>query len=102
MEEITNNEQLIWNSILLFQAPRLSPQLEFMNSLIQIGKNLSSIPNKDDKPPKLIAELNLLNLNLPARVWIPVHGHIPHVVLRIPPQDATVLNSKDKVDILKF
>ncbi|XP_021961803.1 phosphatidylinositol 4-kinase beta isoform X2 [Folsomia candida] len=83
-------------------APRLSPQLEFMNSLIQIGKNLSSIPNKDDKPPKLIAELNLLNLNLPARVWIPVHGHIPHVVLRIPPQDATVLNSKDKTPYMIY
>lgn len=81
----------------LLQAARLAPQLEFMKSLILIGKDLSTMPNKDDKTPKLIAELNLLNLNLPARVWIPVHGHIPHVVLRIPPQDATVLNSKDKV-----
>ena len=67
-----------------------------MNSLIQIGKNLSTIPTKGDKTPKLIAELNLVNLNLPARVWLPVHGS-SHIVLRIPPQDATVLNSKDKV-----
>ncbi len=78
-------------------ATRLLPQLEFVKSLIQIGKNLSAIATKDDKTPKLIAELNLVNLNLPARVWLPVHNHISHLVLRIPPQDATVLNSKDKV-----
>ena len=58
---------------------------------------MSSLTTKDDKTPKLIAELNLVNLNLPARVWLPVHSNITHIVLRIPPQDATVLNSKDKV-----
>lgn len=68
-----------------------------MKALIQIGKNLSSVSMKNDKTPKLIAELNLVNLNLPARVWLPVHSHKQHIVLRIPPQDATVLNSKDKV-----
>lgn len=68
-----------------------------MKALIQVGKNLSTVLSKDDKTPKLIAELNLVNLNLPARVWLPVYGHIPHIILRIPPQDATVLNSKDKV-----
>lgn len=73
------------------------PQLEFMKALIQIGQNMSSLTTKEDKTPKLIAELNLVNLNLPARVWLPVHKNINHVVLRVPPQDATVLNSKDKV-----
>lgn len=83
-------------------AARLSPQLELINSLIQIGKNLSAVLNKDDKTPKLIAELNLVNLNLPARVWLPVYAHKPHVILRIPPQDATVLNSKDKVNCINI
>ncbi|CAL8144049.1 unnamed protein product [Orchesella dallaii] len=83
-------------------AERLSPQLELMKSLIQIGKNLSSLLNKDDKTPKLIAELNLVNLNLPARVWLPVYGHTPHIILRIPPQDATVLNSKDKTPYMIY
>ncbi|ODM94358.1 Phosphatidylinositol 4-kinase beta [Orchesella cincta] len=83
-------------------AARLSPQLELMNSLIQIGKNLSSVVNKDDKTPKLIAELNLVNLNLPARVWLPVYDHAPHIILRIPPQDATVLNSKDKTPYMIY
>jgi len=42
-------------------------------------------------------ELNMLNLNLPARVWLPLYSNIPHYVVRIPPQEAAVLNSKDKV-----
>ena len=39
----------------------------------------------------------MLNLNLPARVWLPLHSdEFPHLVVRIPPQAASVLNSKDK------
>lgn len=90
-------KSMIPNDGIGLKAPRLSSQLEFVNALIQIGKNLSSISTKEDKTPKLIAELNIINLNLPARVSIPVHNHLKHIVLRIPPQDATVLNSKDKV-----
>lgn len=44
-----------------------------------------------------MAELNTLNLNLPARVWLPLHSTIPHHIVRVPPQYAAVLNSKDKV-----
>lgn len=45
---------------------------------------------------RLIHELGLLNLNLPARVWLPVH-HSNHMVVRIPATSAVVLNSKEKV-----
>ena len=45
---------------------------------------------------RLIAELAMLNLNLPARVWLPVHQS-NHMVVRIPPTNAVVLNSKEKV-----
>ena len=46
---------------------------------------------------RLIAELSLMNLNLPARVWLPIHNSINHHVVRIPHTQAVVLNSKEKV-----
>ena len=46
----------------------------------------------------LYAELSLLNLNLPARVFLPVFPiSFKHHVVRIPHTVAAVLNSKDKV-----
>ena len=49
-------------------------------------------------PPaaQLYAELSQLNLNLPARVCIPLYGS-RHQVLRVPKSEAVVLNSKRKV-----
>ncbi|KAK9882242.1 hypothetical protein WA026_019756 [Henosepilachna vigintioctopunctata] len=38
-------------------APRLAPQLEFLKALILIGKLLSSIPTKEAKTTRLVAEL---------------------------------------------
>lgn len=46
----------------------------------------------------LYAELSLLNLNLPARVFLPIFPiAFKHHVVRIPHTVAAVLNSKDKV-----
>ena len=45
---------------------------------------------------QLYAELSQLNLNLPARVCIPLYGR-KHQVLRVPSSEAVVLNSKSKV-----
>ena len=75
----------------------MEPQRAFVDNLIHIGKLLSSIPCKERKTERLLMELNMLNLNLPARVWLPLYSNIPHYVVRIPPQEAAVLNSKDKV-----
>lgn len=83
-------------------APRLRPELEFMQALILIGKLLSSIPTKEAKTTRLVAELTTLNLNLPARVWLPLHTESPHFVVRIPPQVAAVLNSKDKAPYIIY
>ena len=41
----------------------------------------------------------MLNLNLPARVWLPIHDNLNHHVVRIPHTSAVVLNSKEKVVI---
>lgn len=83
-------------------APRLAPQLEFLQALILIGKLLSSIPTKEAKTTRLVAELTTLNLNLPARVWLPLDSTTPHHIVRIPPQVAAVLNSKDKAPYIIY
>ena len=82
------------------QAPRLAPELEFIQALISIGKLLGTIPTKESKTVQLVAELNTLNLNLPARVWLPLHSTVPHHIVRVPPQYAAVLNSKDKASLV--
>ncbi|XP_078050323.1 phosphatidylinositol 4-kinase beta fwd [Augochlora pura] len=83
-------------------APRLAPELEFIQALITIGKLLGTIPTKESKTVQLIAELNTLNLNLPARVWLPLHSSVPHHIVRVPPQYAAVLNSKDKAPYIIY
>lgn len=65
-------------------APRLQPQLEFVTSLMTIGKKLSQLPTKEAKTSHLMAELNLLNLNLPSRVCLPINECYDHHVIRIP------------------
>ncbi|XP_043274249.1 phosphatidylinositol 4-kinase beta isoform X2 [Venturia canescens] len=83
-------------------APRLAPELEFIQALISIGKLLGTIPTKESKTVQLVAELNTLNLNLPARVWLPLHSTVPHHIVRVPPQYAAVLNSKDKAPYIMY
>ena len=70
--------------------------------MINIGKRLGAQQSKEEKTSRLVAELRTLNLNLPARVWLPIHGDVPHLVVRIPPEAAVVLNSKDKAPYLLY
>lgn len=84
-------------------APRLSPELEFVRTLINIGKRLGAQPTKEAKTSRLLAELSVLNLNLPARVYLPLCAtEQHHHVVRIPPQAAVVLNSKDKAPYIIY
>lgn len=62
---------------------------------------MQSVPSKEVRSQLLISELTKLNLNLPARVWMPIFGH-PHMVVRVPPQAAVLLNSKDKAPYLIY
>ncbi|KAJ3030486.1 Phosphatidylinositol 4-kinase pik1alpha (PI4-kinase)(PtdIns-4-kinase), partial [Rhizophlyctis rosea] len=100
-------------------------QLQFVLTLIDIGDRLRSVP-KEARQSSLVAELTLLNYNLPAEVclvgwcgwrgwggresdnndnndgrvgsgWLG-KGH--HRVVRISPGDAVVLNSADRVPYL--
>lgn len=83
-------------------APRLSAQLHFIRALTNIGYMLKAIQTKEARTLKLMAELNTINLNLPARVWIPLYSNIPHHVVRIPSQLSAVLNSKDKAPYIIY
>lgn len=78
------------------QPVRLTPQREFIKSLMGIGKRLATLPTKEQKTQRLISELSLLNHKLPARVWLPT-APFDHHVVRVPHTQAVVLNSKDKV-----
>jgi hypothetical protein len=76
-------------------------ELQFIMALIDIGNRLRSVP-KPARQSSLVAELTLLNHNLPANVcmplWCPGKGkHSHHKILRISPNDAVVLNSADRV-----
>ena len=66
---------------------------------MSIGKRLGALQtqggsgtvsqNKDARTQRLLAELSMLNLNLPARAWVPIHSDVHHLVVRVPPQAAT-------------
>jgi hypothetical protein len=83
-------------------APRLAAQHEFLQCLVNLGRKLQTITSKQVRTYKLNAELQILNLNLPARIWMPIHEHQSHLVVRIPPNSAVLLNSKDKAPYLMY
>ena len=69
----------------------------FVKALVSIGVRLGQLADRETKTQRLLAELSTLNLNLPARVWMPLQAvDFTHLVVRVPPQAASVLNSKDK------
>lgn len=83
-------------------APRLYPQSRFVDVLMNIGKQLSTLPTKERRAARLLAELSALNLNLPSRVSLPIRDLMDHHVVRIPPSQAVVLNSKEKAPYMVY
>ncbi|CAF4432521.1 unnamed protein product, partial [Rotaria sp. Silwood2] len=82
-------------------APKLAPVREFMTALINIGKKLPHVPTKEKKTQNLISEMKRMNMNLPARVWIPFYK-FPHHVVRIAYTESTVLNSRDRAPYIVY
>ena len=83
-------------------APKLASEKEFLKALIDIGKILTSLPTKIEKTSRLRVLLNLINKNLPARVWLPLNSAIPHHVVRITEEKTAILNSKDKTPYIIY
>ncbi|CAH8656445.1 unnamed protein product [Dicrocoelium dendriticum] len=81
--------------------PRLSPEWDFIGSLLRLARRLMPLTSKGQRTAYLQAELANLNLHLPARVWIPVNK-ADHIILRIPPTAAVCLNSKNKAPYLIY
>lgn len=48
-----------------------------------------------------MSDLAIVNMNLPARVWLPLY-EFPHYVVRIPYRSAAVLNSKEKAPYIVY
>ncbi|KAG0242546.1 Phosphatidylinositol 4-kinase pik1alpha (PI4-kinase)(PtdIns-4-kinase) [Actinomortierella wolfii] len=80
-------------------------EMQFLLALEDIATRLVIVP-KPARLSALRAELTLLNHNLPAEICIPlwcnatIENPHHHRVVRIPPQDAVVLNSADRVPYL--
>ncbi|KNC73218.1 hypothetical protein SARC_14223, partial [Sphaeroforma arctica JP610] len=52
---------------------------------------------------RLHAELTAINLNLPARVYMPLmvaSDSRQHHIVRVPPTESVILNSKDRVPFM--
>lgn len=98
----TVNDLLGHKTVCTCGAPKLAAQREFVKSLIDIGRNLSHLPSKTEKTSILRMRLNLINKNLPARVWLPLNSDIPHHIVRIKEEKTAVLNSKDKTPYIIY
>jgi hypothetical protein len=70
-----------------------------VSTLGNICNKLLRHSSKERRTAQLYAEISQLNLNLPARVCVPLYGS-RHQVLRIPGSEAVVLNSKSKAPYL--
>lgn len=86
----------------------MKAQLSFVTALMQIGNKLRRFREKDVRRSQLLAELALMNLNLPARVYLPLSMNTEsgplrdHHVVRLPPSEAAILNSRDRVPYLLY
>lgn len=98
----TVNDLLGHKTVCSCGAPKLAAQREFVKSLIDIGRNLTPLPSKTEKTSILRMRLNLINKNLPARVWLPLNSDIPHHIVRIKEEKTAVLNSKDKTPYIIY
>lgn len=98
----TVNDLLGQKTVCTCGAPKLAAQREFVKSLIDIGRNLTHLPSKTEKTSILRMRLNLINKNLPARVWLPLNSDIPHHIVRIKEEKTAVLNSKDKTPYIIY
>lgn len=98
----TVNDLLGHRTVCTCGASKLAAQREFMKSLVDIGRDLTPLPSKTEKTSILRMRLNLINKNLPARVWLPLNSDMPHHIVRIKEEKTAVLNSKDKTPYIIY
>ena len=85
--------------ISLMKSHHYYSEMRFIMTLVDISDRLRTLP-KHARQASLIAELALLNHNLPANVYIPFRVARTHRVARIVLSDCVILNSADRVPFL--
>ncbi|CAD6185268.1 unnamed protein product [Caenorhabditis auriculariae] len=81
-------------------ASVMTVQSRFISWLTYIGAKLCDEIGKEAKMVRLKHEIAILNLELPAKCWIPFSND--HFAIRIPPEECCVLNSKDKAPYILY
>lgn len=88
------------NSVFVYTA-----EMQFVVSLIDISRRMCAVEKKSRKRT-LAAELNVLNGSLPAKVCLPLwccsEDQEHDRILRIVPEEASTLNSAERVPLLLF
>ncbi|VDO45075.1 unnamed protein product [Onchocerca flexuosa] len=102
-EQCKFDKENVINTECKCEALKIQPEQEFVKALMNIGNKLKIFTSKDERTRCLVDELCKINVNLPARVWLPLYAHsLKHIILRIPPLDGCILNSKDKAPYCLF
>ncbi|EGC36017.1 hypothetical protein DICPUDRAFT_151559 [Dictyostelium purpureum] len=83
-----------------YRCDYLNDILSFIQKMARISKILLPIP-VDIRQAKLKHEISLLNINLPLGLYVPLWQNSKHhCVVRIPPEEVKILNSRDRVPFL--
>merc|ERR1711881_283568 len=84
----------------------LKRERKFVAHLVNISRKLGEMKHdlcpKDELKRRLVMELTNMNFNLPGRLWLPGVCDGEHHVVRIPPGEALLLNSKERVPYLIY
>ena len=79
----------------------LHSERKFVNHLTNISRKLTEMKvdlcPKEELRRRLVMELTNVNFNLPGRLWLPGLYDCNHHVVRIPPNEAVLLNSAERV-----
>eukprot|EP01133_Synstelium_polycarpum_P012824 gene12824-15053_t len=83
-----------------YRCDYLNSILSFVQTLSNISKKLISIPI-DLRGAKLKDEISSLNIKLPLGLYLPMwQSSQHHCIVRIPPEEVKILNSRERVPFL--
>jgi len=87
-------------------ALQLHSERKFITHLTNISRKLTEMKHdlcpKDELRRRLVMELTNVNFNLPGRLWLPGLYDMNHHVVRIPPNEAILLNSAERVPYMIY
>jgi phosphatidylinositol 4-kinase len=85
---------------------QLHSERKFITHLTNISRKLTEMKHdlcpKEELRRRLVMELTNVNFNLPGRLWLPGLYDMNHHVVRIPPNEAILLNSAERVPYMIY